>query len=87
MAMSNFQFNQLPDQNSPPLQSADKRVLEQQLAKLEHSHSLRYQVANLEIWALVGTMDDIIPGFWSRFMFNRQVAFKEFLQQKKTKRS
>jgi hypothetical protein len=27
-------------------------------------------------------MDEFLPGFWSRFMANRQVAHKQFMQRK-----
>jgi hypothetical protein len=63
--------------------SSKQRELAQQLEKLQISHARRSQLANLEIWALVGTMDDLMPGFWSRFMVNRQIAFKESMEQKK----
>lgn len=46
-----------------------------------------YRMMNLETWAIVGTMEDFDPGFWNRFMTNRQLAFKDFLAQKKAKRS
>jgi hypothetical protein len=83
--MSNFQFKKLPEQNNAGTESAESRKMAQQLENLKRSHSQRHQLTNLEIWALVSTMDDFIPGFWSRFMVNRQEAFKEFLEQKKTK--
>ena len=85
--MPNFEFNKLPDQNNSETESPESRKIAQQLENLKRSHSQRHQLTNLEIWALVSTMDDLIPGFWSRFMVNRQVAFKEFLEQKKTKQS
>ena len=85
--MPNFQFNKLPEPNNSVTESPDSRKMAQQLENLKRSHYQRHQLTNLEIWALVSTMDDFIPGFWSRFMVNRQVAFKEFLEQKKTKQS
>ena len=85
--MPNFEFNKLPEQNNSVTESPDSQKMAQQLESLKRSHEKRHQLTNLEIWALVSTMDDFIPGFWSRFMVNRQVAFKEFLEQKKTKQS
>ena len=85
--MPDFQFNNLPDKNNSAAESPESQKLAQQLENLKRSHSQLHQLKNLEIWALVSTMDDFIPGFWSRFMVNRQVAFKEFLEQKKTKGS
>jgi len=85
--MPEFKFNQLPEQKNSAAESPENQKVAQQLENLKRSHSQRHQLTNLEIWALVSTMDDFIPGFWSRFMLNRQVAFKEFLEQKKTKGS
>lgn len=42
---------------------------------------------NLESWALAQTMDDFIPGFWSRFLENRRTALKQFLKRKQTNNS
>ncbi len=85
--MPNFQFNKLPEQNNSVTESPDSQKMAQQLESLKRSHSQRHQLTSLEIWALVSTMDNFIPGFWSRFMVNRQEAFKEFLEQKKSKGS
>ncbi|HAZ44094.1 MAG TPA: hypothetical protein DDW76_15005 [Cyanobacteria bacterium UBA11369] len=81
-----IQFNKLPEQNNSGAESRESQNVAQQLENLKRSHSQRYDLTKLEIWALVSTMDDFLPGFWSRFMVNRQVAFKEYLQQKKTRR-
>jgi hypothetical protein len=85
--MPNPPFNQSPQPNLMSTGATENAELAEQLEKLKRSHSLRYQMLNLEIWALVGTMDEFIPGFWSRFMLNRQVAFKEHLTQKKQQQS
>lgn len=36
---------------------------------------------NLEVWALVETLDGVFPGAWGQFMTNRQVAVKQFLER------
>ena len=61
--------------------------IEQLITNLQHSHDLRYQLINLETWALASTMDGFLPGFWSRFLANRRIALKQFLQQKRTNKS
>lgn len=78
-------FNNLPEQENPEGELPDSQNIAQQLEQIERSHSHRSELTKLEIWALVSTMDDFIPGFWSRFMVNRQLAFKEFLEQRKAK--
>lgn len=83
--MPSFQFNKLPEPNNSAAESLESQKVAEQLENIKRSHYQRHQLTNLEIWALVSTMDNFIPGFWSRFMVNRQVAFKEFLEQKKTK--
>jgi hypothetical protein len=53
------------------------------ITKLQQSHDLRYKLINLESWALAATMDNFIPGFWSRFLENRRTALKQFLKRKR----
>lgn len=81
------ELNNLPDSKRLEQQSTDSQNIDEHVENLKRSHERRHQLMNQEIWALVGTMDDFIPGFWSRFMVNRQIALKEFLAQKKAKRS
>ncbi len=57
--------------------------IKQLIAKLQQSHDLQYKLINLETWALAETMDRFLPGFWSRFLNNRRVALKQFLQRKR----
>lgn len=54
------------------------------LERLRRSDRSLYNLMALEVWSIARTMDDIIPGFWSRFMENRQVALKQFVQHRKT---
>ncbi len=51
------------------------------LISIERSDSFSYKVMNLEVWALVETLDRVFPGAWNQFMTNRQVAVKQFLQR------
>ncbi|MBD1885322.1 hypothetical protein [Microcoleus vaginatus] len=51
------------------------------LTSIQHSHSYYYKVMNLEVWALVETLDGMFPGAWGQFMTNRQVAVKQFLER------
>ncbi|MEG4440815.1 hypothetical protein QUB47_02780 [Microcoleus sp. AT9_B5] len=51
------------------------------LTSIQHSHSFYYKVMNLEVWALVETLDGMFPGAWGQFMTNRQLAVKQFLER------
>lgn len=61
--------------------------IDELLTRLQHSHALYYKMMNLEVWALVETLDQSFPGSWGRFMANRQVAMKQFLQRQQAKGS
>ncbi|MBF2028443.1 MAG: hypothetical protein IGS48_17030 [Oscillatoriales cyanobacterium C42_A2020_001] len=53
------------------------------LEQLRRSDRSLYNLMALEVWSIAQTMDGLIPGFWSRFMENRQIALKEFVEQRK----
>lgn len=73
--------------SSPPPNSTDDLPVEMHelLNQLQHSHNMYYKMMNLEVWALVETLEQFFPGGWGRFMTNRQSAMKEFLQRKQGK--
>jgi hypothetical protein len=56
--------------------------VDQWLETLRHADRSFYNLMALEVWSIAKTMDSLIPGFWSRFMANRQVALKQFMEQK-----
>lgn len=58
--------------------------VDEMLTRIKHSHGHYYQVMNLEVWALVETLDSVFPGAWGQFMANRQVAVKQFLERDRT---
>ncbi|MEG4065984.1 hypothetical protein QUA42_01295 [Microcoleus sp. Pol11C2] len=66
----------LPDPKLPPAVEIDEI-----LTSIQHSHSFYYKVMNLEVWALVETLDGLFPGAWGQFMTNRQLAVKQFLER------
>ncbi len=74
-----------PPENSIPekdlLESASYIDIDQWLERLRHSDRALYNSMALEVWAIARTMDNLIPGFWSRFMKNRQTALKQFVIQ------
>jgi len=66
----------LPDPKRLPAVEIDEI-----LTSIQHSHSFYYKVMNLEVWALVETLDGMFPGAWGQFMSNRQLAVKQFLER------
>ncbi|MBE9094741.1 hypothetical protein IQ252_12715 [Tychonema sp. LEGE 07203] len=55
--------------------------VDEMLIRIQRSHGYYYKVMNLEVWALVETLDQVFPGAWGHFMTNRQVAVKQFLDR------
>ena len=53
------------------------------LDQLRRSDRSLYNLMAIEVWSVAQTIDDFMPGFWSRFMTNRQLALKEFVEQRK----
>lgn len=57
---------------------------EEELNSLKHSHGSHYKMLNINAWAIAKTMDNHFPGFWNRFMANRQAALQQFLAHKRS---
>ncbi|WP_017717468.1 hypothetical protein [Kamptonema formosum] len=74
-------FDSFP--NPPRLEPEwpDSLEIEQWIAALKQSQEMNYKMMSLNAWVLSETMDRFVPGFWSRFMANRQIAHKQFLQR------
>ncbi|MDJ0554752.1 MAG: hypothetical protein QNJ68_09985 [Microcoleaceae cyanobacterium MO_207.B10] len=79
---ASINFTTKKNNDSPPL---PKIEIDELLTKLKRSHGLYYKMINLEMWALVETLEQFFPGAWSQFMANRQVSLKQFLQHHKSK--
>jgi hypothetical protein len=82
--MPKLDFDASKDPTFAELNSPANLEMRRLIAKLQHSHALRYKLINLEMWALAGTMDDFLPGFWSRFLTNRRTALEQFLKNKRS---
>jgi hypothetical protein len=79
--MSNFEFNPSSDKTLADLDSDASLEIKKLLASLQHSHQMRSKMINLETCALAETMDDFLPGFWSRvFFFKRTYVGTNFVQ-------
>ena len=72
-----------PFPNPPIVQPKwpDSLEIEQWIAALKQSQEMNYKMISLNAWVFSETMDRFLPGFWSRFMANRQIAHKQFLQR------
>lgn len=61
---------------------AESEEMQKMIAELKQSGRMNSEMMRLSTWVLSETMDEFLPGFWSRFMANRQVAHKQFMQRK-----
>lgn len=80
-------FNSSSEPSFTDLNSPASIEIKQLIADRKQSHELRYKMINLETWALVQTMDHFLPGFWSRFLENRRIVLKQFLEKKRPDKS
>ena len=85
--MAKLDFDASKEQKFADLNSPASVEIKRLIAKLQHSHDLRYKMINLESWALASTMDHFLPGFWSRFLENRRTALKQFLKKQRSNNS
>jgi hypothetical protein len=69
-----------PD-NLPDAKLLPAPEIDEILTSVQNSHSFSYKLMNLEVWALVETLDGVFPGAWGQFMTNRQLAVKQFLER------
>lgn len=72
----------LPDEEEI-LELLSEMDIEQWIETLRRSDRSLYNMMALEVWSIAKTMDGLIPGFWTRFMANRQVSLQQFIQQRK----
>lgn len=56
------------------------------LDEMLRTKKMHYQMLGLDTCAIAQTMDRFLPGFWSRFMENRQAALKDFLERQREER-
>lgn len=70
------------DLDDEDVSTTDREEVLQWLEQLRNSDRSLYNMMALEVWSIAQTMDNLIPGFWNRFMENRQLALQEFLAQR-----
>jgi hypothetical protein len=74
-----------PDANAeqPHAEWAAMMDIDKWLEQLRQSDRSLYNLMALEVWAIARTMDGLVPGFWTRFMENRQTALRQFVEHRK----
>jgi len=83
IAMPHRHFDSYRTQHLSDLEWPANPEVQAQITALQNSYSSHYKMLNLNAWAIAKTMDNVFPGFWNRFMENRQVALQQFLEQKR----
>ncbi len=58
--------------------------VEQWLESLRRNDRTFYNMMAMEVWSIAKSMDTLLPGFWSKFMANRQLAVQNFVGQRRT---
>ncbi|MBW4488315.1 MAG: hypothetical protein KME12_11055 [Trichocoleus desertorum ATA4-8-CV12] len=81
--MPHRNFDSYRTQHLADLEWPANPEVQAQIAALQNSSSSHSKMLNLNAWAIAKTMDKFYPGFWNRFMANRQVALQQFLEQKR----
>ena len=70
--------------DSSPTDSPTEMPIEQWLESLRRTDRTFYNMMAMEVWSIAKSMDTLIPGFWSKFMENRQLAVKKFVNDRQT---
>jgi hypothetical protein len=68
-----------PDNLTPD----SERELATRMSALQEADKTFYNLMSLELWAIAKTMDEREPGFWLKYMKNRQTVMKQHLEQKR----
>ena len=86
--MLDLKYSQPPRiQSQTVLESVPSGNVKQRLDDLQRADRSLYKMIGMEVWSIAKTMDDLYPGFWNQFMANRQLAMKNYLEQKQAHRS
>jgi hypothetical protein len=69
----------IENNGSPPdLESSIAAWLED----LHRSDETFYHMMSLELWSIAQTMDEIMPGFWGKYMHNRQEIVQQHIRER-----
>jgi hypothetical protein len=61
--------------------AAINKVVIDKINALKKEDERLYNILAVDVWALAKTMDEFQPGFWAKFMENREKALKQFLAE------
>lgn len=67
--------------------SVSQMSVEQWLESLRRTDRTFYNMIAMEVWSIAKSMDTLIPGFWSKFMQNRQLAVHNFVVKRRNDKS
>jgi len=77
--------------SEPPVQPQSEPIsqmsVEQWLESLRRNDRTFYNMMAMEVWSIAKSMDTLVPGFWSRFMENRQKDVKSFVTTRRNAKS
>lgn len=77
------------DPNDEPTNLESSSDLERALAgwvdDLHRADQTFYDMMALEIWSIIQTMDEIAPGFWSRYMTNRHNIVQQSIRERRNR--
>ena len=94
----NSRFSRSPENDLEATEAGDDTVVqepagsdpisqmsvEQWLESLRRNDRTFYNMMAMEVWSIAKSMDTLIPGFWSKFMQNRQLAVQNFVVKRRT---
>jgi hypothetical protein len=79
------QFVQASSQSEEDLDEMMRELpqmsIDQWLEKLKGADRAFYNTMAMEVWSIAKSMDNLQPGFWTRFMVNRREAMKQFVKK------
>lgn len=67
--------------SAPDLESSIADWLED----LHRSDETFYHMMSLELWSIAQTMDEIMPGFWGKYMHNRQEIVQQHIRERQNR--
>ena len=93
----NSRFSRSPEKDLEAAEAADDTVIqepagsepisqmsvEQWLESLRRNDRTFYNMMAMEVWSIAKSMDTLIPGFWNKFMQNRQLAVQNFVVKRR----
>lgn len=67
--------------------SLDESDLARWIAELHQADQTVQDMMAVELWAIIQTIDEVMPGFWGRYMANRHDIMRQFLADRRQRKS